>query len=543
METRIETDEERVLVLMPTERDAARTVEMLAEAHLVGVACNDLAHVCREMRRGASAVLLTDDAVLGDQAGQLAAAARAQPPWSSVPHVVLAREADSSHLARTASLVLTNVIVVERPVHVRTLMSVVLSALRGRRHQYEIRDAILARERQAAALMAQEEQLRLSQEELARQADQLRTADARKNEFLATLAHELRNPLAPIQTGLELLSESPDAQSAGPTLAVMQRQLGHMVRLIDDLLDVARITQGKLELRREDVSLSSVIDAAVEASRPLIATHGHTLELSMPRNACWLNADATRIAQVISNLLNNSAKYTPRGGRIELAARAEGAQLVIEVRDTGMGIPPERLEDVFTMFSQVTRSLDHSKGGLGIGLALVRRLVEMHGGSVSAFSEGQGKGSVFTVKLPYLNNHASTAAPSADVARNAESRSVLVVDDNEDAAELLSMMLELSGHRTKIAHDGPQAIAAAAAMLPQAIVLDIGLPGMSGYDVARALRKDARFANTALIALTGWGSSEDKREAMNAGFDFHLTKPVNAQDMQQVLSQVSAASR
>jgi signal transduction histidine kinase/ActR/RegA family two-component response regulator len=542
MTPRIPSDEDRVLVLMPTEGDAARTVAMLGELSLRAVACNDLPQVCCELRRGASAVLLTDDAIINDATGQLAEAARAQPSWSAVPHVVLAREASGPHLSRVISDALTNVIIVERPVHTRTLLSVVLSALRGRHHQYEIRDAILARERQAAALMAQEEQLRQSQAELARQADQLRTEDARKNEFLATLAHELRNPLAPIQTGLDLLSETPRAESVGPTLAVMGRQLKHMVRLIDDLLDVARITQGKLELRREEVRLGSVMQAAIESSQPLIDAGGHTLELSLPSQEYALHADFTRIAQVISNLLNNAAKYTPRGGTIGVTARVQGAEVTIEVRDNGMGIPSHRLDDVFTMFSQVSRSLDHSKGGLGIGLALVRRLVEMHGGSVSAASEGAGKGSIFTVKLPCRAQRAADVEPRKDAERRADGTLVLVVDDNEDAAELLSMMLQLSGHHTQTAHDGEGALASARALMPQAIILDIGLPDMSGYDVARALRQDARFANTALIALTGWGSNEDKRKAMSAGFDFHLTKPVNAQDMKQVLQRVTASA-
>jgi signal transduction histidine kinase/ActR/RegA family two-component response regulator len=609
-------------------------------------------------------VLLTDDALLGDTCGQLAEAAREQPSWSAVPFVVLARESAGPHLARSVSDALTNIIVVERPVRTRTLNSVVLSALRGRRHQYDIRDAIEARERQAAELMAQDERLRFalsagrlgaweldlmshemvcsdickanfgraadepftyedlrasiieadrsrvftaiseslasgadydaeyrirwpdgsehwvlvrgriayddvgrplrmagvsldisdrkrtlealheSQLELARQADQLRAADARKDEFLATLAHELRNPLAPIRTGLELLIASEHAAAADPTLSIMNRQLRHMVRLIDDLLDVSRITQGKLELKREEVTMNSVVEAAIEASRPLIDESGHTLEVSLPRETLWLDADATRLSQAISNLLNNSSKYTARGGKIRLAVQREGERVAITVEDNGIGIPQSRLDEVFTMFSQVDRSIDPAKGGLGIGLALVRRLAEMHGGTVRAASEGPGRGSTFTLELPVLRHHgdsdpaAAPPPPEQDV-RALDHREILVVDDNIDAADMLSAMLDLFGHHTRVANDGPEALAAAQACVPEVIILDIGLPGMSGYDVARKLRQDARFATTALIALTGWGSYEDKLKAKNAGFDFHLTKPVNTREMQRVLAQVS----
>ena len=651
--------DERVLVLMPTVRDAQRTLEILAEAGVSGTMCAELAQVCCELREGASAVLLTDDALLGDMAGQLAQVLRQQPSWSAVPFVVLARESAGPRLTDSVSDALTNVIVVERPVRTQTLTSVLLSALRGRRHQYQIRDAILAREHQAAELMAQDERLRFalsagklgsweldlsslemkcsdickanygrgadepftyaelresvhlddrervfaavqhsisagadydveyrtvwpdggthwvlvrgrvayegstpmrlagvsldvtdrkvvleqlhrSQLELARQADQLRAADARKDEFLATLAHELRNPLAPIRTGLELLSASMPSPAAEPTLAVMRRQLSHMVRLIDDLLDVSRITQGKLELKRAPVSLAAVIDAAVEASRPFIDESGHTLSISPSVENIWLDADATRIAQVVSNLLNNSSKYTARGGKIELSVRREGERVTIEVRDDGIGIPRERLSEIFTMFNQVDRAVDPSKGGLGIGLALVRQLVEMHGGTVEAWSEGLGKGSTFTIRLPHSSAQAQTAPEAVDEPVRAPGhRRILIVDDNVDAAEMLSEMLDLFGHQTRMANDGSAALLAAQASIPEVIILDIGLPGMSGYDVARKLRQDASFARTALVALTGWGSSEDKLKAKSAGFDFHLTKPVSMQEVQRVLAQVS----
>ena len=384
---------------------------------------------------------------------------------------------------------------------------------------------MLVSERQAAELRAQEERLL--------------EADRRKDEFLATLAHELRNPLAPIRTGLQLLSADPPPETARHALAVMQRQTAHMVRLIDDLLDISRITRGKLELRRERVTLGAIGDAAVEASRPFIDWNGHELRVSVAEPSLVLDADLTRLAQVLSNLLNNACKYTPSGGSIELAAERNGDEAVIEVRDRGVGIPPHRLTDIFDMFSQV----DHAHGGLGIGLALVRRLVEMHGGLVRASSEGPGTGSTFIVRLPLAPGAASQhePKPAAVPSDLRTEQRILVVDDNDDAAELLALMLAQAGYSTQVAHDGPSALAAVESWHPEIVILDIGLPGMSGYDVARALRNEGGAADLSLVALTGWGTERDKRDAVEAGFDAHLTKPVDARDLQRVLTRLETA--
>jgi CheY-like chemotaxis protein/two-component sensor histidine kinase len=349
----------------------------------------------------------------------------------------------------------------------------------------------------------------------------------------------LRNPLAPIRTGMDLLAQSPEEPARAQTLGVMRRQISHMVRLIDDLLDVSRITRGKLELKRERVSLASVISSAIEASRPLIERKQHTLQVAVSDRSLVFDADHTRIAQVIGNLLNNASNYTPAGGRIELSAEREGEWAVIQVRDNGIGIPRDRLEDVFEMFSQVNRTLERSQGGLGIGLALVRSLLAMHGGTVRAESAGADLGSTFTVRLPL----AASAVQQAPAAESAEppaerSRRILVVDDNEDAADLLRLVLEQAGYLTQTAYDGPSALTMVESFRPQIVILDIGLPGMSGYEVARALRQDARFAALALIALTGWGTPGDKQKAQEAGFDLHLTKPVDARGLNGALSQL-----
>jgi signal transduction histidine kinase/ActR/RegA family two-component response regulator len=514
---------DRVLMLMPTARDAVRTTQLLQETGMSATVCADLGGVCRELRVGAGALLMTDEAILGDNAGQLAEVMRDQPPWSAIPVVVVAGEGAGRQLERRTGDWLRGLIVVERPVRVRTLLSVVLSALRGRRDQYRIRDA-----------MAQ----------LAWQTDRLREADRRKDEFLATLAHELRNPLAPIQTGLDFLCLPHDEQAEKRALAVMQRQLRHMVRMIDDLLDVSRITQGKLELKRSWVTLGDVLDAAVEASRPLIERHEHTLRKHITEPSLSFEADPTRIAQVVSNLLNNASKYTRRGGLIELSAWHERGELMIQVRDTGVGIPTEHLDQIFDMFSQINRETDRSQGGLGIGLALVRSLVEMHQGSVSASSEGPGRGSCFTIRLP-LDDAAQErdSAPSASRSTPPPRarRRVLVVDDNDDAADMLALMLENAAYDTLKASDGPSALTASEAWTPDIAILDIGLPGMSGYDVARELRRRAPSRRLELIALTGWGSHEDKQKAFEAGFDVHLTKPVDADKLYAALSDLEAA--
>jgi signal transduction histidine kinase/CheY-like chemotaxis protein len=531
---RLAAGEERVLVLMPTVRDSERVVERLAEVDVRGVSCADIGMLCQGVHSGASAVLLTDEAVLSDSCGQLAECARAQPQWSAVPFIVLVRDGAGEHLARTTMDTLRNVIVVERPVRAATLTSVILSALRGRHHQYEIRDAIME---QKATLEA----LHRSQAELATQAAQLLAADLRKDEFIATLAHELRNPLAPIRTGVDLLLSTPHSETTSNTLTMMQRQLGHMVRLIDDLLDVSRITQGKLELKRRRVTIDEVVNAAIELSRPAVQDRRHALHVSLPKERLWLDADLTRLAQAISNLLNNASKYTAPGGNIDLGVERDGGDVVIRVRDNGIGIPEEHLDDVFEMFSQVSRTLERSQGGLGIGLALVRQLVQMHEGTVRAESNGAGTGSTFVIRLALPEQSMATeTAPQISTTLPQRSAHILVVDDNQDAAEMLSMLLELSGHHARTVNDGAAALAAARASVPEAIILDIGMPGMNGYDVARTLREDERFAKTALIALTGWGSREDKDKAKNAGFDFHLTKPVDAVEMTRVLSMVSS---
>ena len=376
--------------------------------------------------------------------------------------------------------------------------------------------------------------------ENARLYERLRNQDRRKDEFLATLAHELRNPLAPIRTGLNVMKLTTKPEDTTKIREVMERQIAHMVRLIDDLLDVSRITRGKVKLKRERVDLRLVLNEALEVSMPLIEANRHQLIVSPIDKAIWLDADRTRLAQIISNLLNNAAKYTPPGGEVELDAKQEGSEAVITVTDNGIGIEGEMLGRIFEMFTQVGQAVDRAQGGLGIGLALVSSLVEMHGGSVSADSRGLGHGSTFVVRLP-IGVSLDAKGDDGDEAVGLEAlrgMHILIVDDNVDGAQMLALLLKMAGHVTEVAYTGPEALEKAMTFQPDIIFLDIGLPGMSGYQVAQRLRENKGSRNLILVALTGWGTEEDRRQAQEAGFDHHLTKPVDASRLRNLLSEI-----
>lgn len=381
-----------------------------------------------------------------------------------------------------------------------------------------------------------------SEQELRRLADELAEANRRKTEFLATLAHELRNPLAPLSNGLQLMKLAlREPQMLEKTRTMMERQVQHMVHLVDDLLDVARISTGKVELRRQRIDLKTAVAAAVEISASLLEGAGHELSIELPDEPLPLEADATRLTQVVSNLLNNAAKYTPAGGAIRLSARRDGDAVQLAVTDNGIGLAPDALAKVFEMFTQVPGPDGRPQGGLGIGLSLVRSLVMLHGGTVSASSPGPGQGSTFTVRLPLA---AAAPADRDDAAVGKENPSmeklnVLVVDDNVDAAESLGLLLEMEGHTTHLAHDGKQALALAPRIKPDIIFLDIGLPDLSGYDVARQLRADPGLQRTMLVALTGWGTQDDRRRSDEAGFDRHLTKPAELPAVEKLLQAAS----
>jgi PAS domain S-box-containing protein len=368
-----------------------------------------------------------------------------------------------------------------------------------------------------------------AEEALRRSQTELREADRRKDEFLAMLAHELRNPLAPLRNMLEVMKRTTgDGDLVRQARDTMERQLGQMVRLVDDLLDVSRITRNRLDLRKERVELAPVIYDVVEMCRPLVLCVGHEIAVSVPPEPIHLHADPVRLTQIFGNLINNSCKYTAPGGRIWLTAEPQGNDVVVKVKDTGVGIPPDKLNGIFEMFAQVDRSLERSQGGLGIGLTLAKRLAEMHDGSLTAHSEGPGRGSEFVVRLPVLSEESKADPPPEPAAeRHTMARRILVVDDNRDSATSLAMLLQLTGNDTQTADDGLGAVEQAEAYRPDVILLDIGLPKMNGYDACREIRRQPWGKEIVVIALTGWGQNDDRRKSKDAGFNAHLVKPVD----------------
>jgi signal transduction histidine kinase/AmiR/NasT family two-component response regulator len=386
-------------------------------------------------------------------------------------------------------------------------------------------------------------------------ARKLAEADARKNEFLAMLGHELRNPLAPIRNAVKVMKQ---LGANDPELCwardVVDHQVRQMAQLVDDLLEISRVTSGKVRLQRETVDVATIVAYAVETSRPVLESHNHRLSIAVSSEPLHVEADSIRMAQVVSNLLNNAAKYTQPGGQIRLAAAAEGAEVVFRVRDNGIGIPPEMLSRIFDLFAQVDHSLDHSQGGLGLGLTLVRSLVEMHGGSVQAMSDGLGRGSEFIVRLPMVKlapaqMSAAMAVPDSTDEEKEQLRAftlrVLVVDDNVSSAHSMAMVLKLEGHDVEVSHDGGQALEAVRRFRPEVVLMDIGLPGMDGYEVARRLRRDPELgAGIALLAaVTGYAEDEARRRSREAGFDHHLVKPVDPDAVLALLASLEWAEQ
>jgi CheY-like chemotaxis protein len=355
------------------------------------------------------------------------------------------------------------------------------------------------------------------------------------------LAHELRNPLAPVKNSLEIIKRAhSDLGLLDHARETMERQLSHMVRLIDDLLDVSRITHNRLELRKSICELRSIIEQAVQTVQPLADSRGHRLSAQLPDTPIQLNADPVRLTQVFINLLENACKYTEPGGLVQLTVESSGNQVVVSVEDSGMGIEADVLPTIFDMFTRADQSLERQQGGLGLGLTLVRRLVELHGGTVDATSDGRGRGSRFTVRLPRTEDVArlQVVPTTGRAAAEGATYRILVVDDNRDATESLTMLLQITGHETRSAFDGADALELASRFRPDVVLLDIGLPGLNGYDVARRIREQPWGRNAVLVALTGWGQEEDRRKSSEAGFDAHLVKPVDHGQLMAMLAQL-----
>ena len=501
-----EGPEGRLIVLAPVGKDAALVQKMLGP----GVACTtclDAETLRRELKLGAAAVLLTEEPL--PWAGSVIAEAIAcQPPWSDLPVLLLTGQGANSKGVAAAVDKLGNLTLLERPVRVAALSSAVHSALRARERQYRMREYLEERE----------------------------LADRRKDEFMAVLAHELRNPLAPIRNSVRLLSLGDATSNVVP---MIERQLNHLVRLVDDLMEMSRMTRGKIALRPTVVDIAQIIEAAVEMSRPLLESASHRLTVTLPSESIPVEADVTRLTQVFSNLLNNAANYTDPGGNISIAARRDNGDVVVSVTDTGIGIPAEALSKVFDMFAQVADRSHARRAGLGIGLTLARSLVTLHGGQLTAESDGPGKGSRFTVRLPVSKREETQPASSAErTAASVHSQRILVVDDNRDAAASLGALLTILGAEVRVVHDGPSALEAFDQFHPQVTLLDLGMPGMDGYEVARRIRAHPDSGQTALIALTGWGQERDRRRTTEAGFDCHLTKPVDIDTVTAALASV-----
>jgi signal transduction histidine kinase len=375
---------------------------------------------------------------------------------------------------------------------------------------------------------------------LHRAEEALRDADRRKDQFLATLAHELRNPLAPIRNAVELMDPKYHAADdlVRDARMIARRQVEHLSRLVDDLLDVSRITHGKIALRMECVDIAAAVATAVETIQPAIERKHHVLRVDVPRQGCLIRGDPIRVAQVIGNLLSNASKYTPDGGAIDLSVQVADGWVAIRVADNGIGIPPEELAEVFNLFMQSADSLARSEGGLGIGLSLARTLTELHGGSIEAHSPGIGKGCEFIVRLPLAATpeHAASAAQPRTADDKPQRRRVMIVDDSVDGAESMSVLLEMLGHEVHVMYDGPSALAAAQEFRPEVVILDIGLPDMDGYQVARALRAHPASAGALLIALTGYGQESDRQRTRAAGFDHHLVKPASLDDVERAIA-------
>ena len=513
----------RVLVQTPTERDAALARKLFEVSDIPHVFVRDLRHLLAELDAGAAAVLVAEELLIRDEQDRFGAWLAKQPPWSDLPVLVVARPgAESVAVARILDLA-GNVTVLERPTRAATLVSAVRAAIRARQKQYQLRDHLADRERSEAML---------------------KESDRRKDEFLAILAHELRNPLAPIRNAIHLLRlhGSGDA-TITQVREMMDRQVAHLVRLVDDLMEVSRISRGKIELRRQAVDLATVVGSAIEASRPDLDAAGHVLMTALPDEPVVLDADPVRLVQVLENLLNNAAKYTPPSGRIRLEVRREGNEVALSVLDTGIGIPPDMLARVFEPFTQVNRRLGSNPGGLGIGLTLVKQLVELHGGRVRAFSDGPGKGSQFEVRLPLAATpaHRPSSDGEASPVSSLPRRRLLVVDDNKDAADSLGLLLKTLGAEVQVAYCGASALELLDASRPNAILLDLGMPGMDGHEVARRVRERPEHRSIVLIALTGWGQKEDVERTRESGFDHHCIKPLDLPGLRQLLQSLDEA--
>lgn len=501
--------ERRILIYAPAGKDALLASKVLEGAALTSCICDSPTAVLRELEHGAGAVLIAEEGLAADTLKSLGHYVAAQPAWSDLPILVLTKYgADPAGLDDVLDI-LGNVTFLERPVRAATLTSAVRSALRARMRQYQVREL-----------------------------------DRRKDEFLASLSHELRNPLAPIRSSVEVLKTLYRRDDGVQKVRqVVERQVSYLGRLVDDLLDVARITSGKIVLRRERVALSTIIEHTVEVCEPLLDGGGHTIEVALPAQQCFLNVDRTRLVQSLSNILGNAVKFTAEPGPISFRASIEDEWVCFTIKDHGRGMEAASLSLIFDMFAQSDGMRDQAMGGLGIGLGLAKKFTEMHGGSIDAQSAGLGHGSEFTIRLPVvietvdepeLNRRDAMHKQTETVTQ----RRILVVDDNRDGADMLQMLLEADGFQVATAYGGHDAVKLALEWHPDTVVLDIGLPDLNGYELARRIRAQPGGDAIMLIALTGWGDVDSRRRTVEAGIDHHLVKPVNPDVLREHLTPI-----
>ncbi|GAB2855576.1 hypothetical protein GCM10027277_25140 [Pseudoduganella ginsengisoli] len=497
--------EKRILIYAPGGQNAALTEKVLATAHIESAICRTVADLREQLQLGVGAVVTVEEALSASGFRVLSDYVQNQPHWSDLPILLLAQKGGDSLLVRRAVANLGNLTLMERPVRTVTLITAVHALLRGRDKQYQMREA-----------------------------------SQRKDEFLASLGHELRNPLAPIRTSATLLTHLfPQSEPAARIKEVVERQVVHLTRLVDDLLDVARITSGKIQLQRRPFKFSEIMRHVIElCMQSAIAKRIH-LDQDLPTEPIVLDVDYSRVVQIYSNILSNAIKFTPQGGRVgvrawkEEAAGARPAQICVAIRDTGIGLDPDAIPKIFNLFEQSRTVSGQISSGLGIGLSLARQFAQMHGGTVEASSPGVGQGSEFVIRLPLPEQPsvlAPTSAPQRIDAAGPRPR-VLVVDDNRDAAESLAALFEMENYQVEMAYDGYAAVAAVNRRSPDLVIMDLGMPGMDGYEAARLIRQHPGAERMVMVALTGWGQNEARRRTLDAGFDCHLTKPVDFNEL------------
>jgi signal transduction histidine kinase/CheY-like chemotaxis protein len=494
--------ERRVLVLVSGKHESNLTQRLLREAGIFALCCDDVAALCEKLAEGAGAALLAEEVLSEPALHRVKQVLLGQPAWSDFPIVVFSANKQSDAMRAAVANALGNVTFLDRPVKVRTMVAAVHSALRSRLRQYEGRRAIESRDN-----------------------------------FLAMLGHELRNPLGAITFATSALARKNVVEPRPSELGVLERQARHLARLVDELLDVARVTHGKVTLERQELNLADVAKGAFESFEHKAREQELSYRLDLPEVPVLVVGDRQRLEQVIGNLLANAIKYTPRGGRVTLALSVHQDSVSLSVTDTGVGLAPEMRERVFDPFAQVDHTLDRSQGGLGLGLALVHSIVALHGGSVKAESPGLGKGCCFEVQLPRATRRDVVDAPGETPAPDIHNMRVVLVEDNTDIRELFRELLQALGHQVAAAEDGPSGLQQLLAFRPDIAFVDVGLPGFDGYELARRAR--AFGSRARLVAMTGYGQREDKERAVSAGFDEHLVKPVQDEELRQAIARAS----